>query len=175
MLVSADLAGGAPPASTVLPRCDSLEHAAAGAALDRLAAQRNLPSGPALVDAARHGDPAARDALRIVGERLGLGVANLINVFDPDLVVVGGGVSDAGALLLDPVREAAARYVLPGVGTRTRIELARHGAQAGVRGAALVAREQLTAAGAGATEAANAHAARSDDHELAPIVAGAAR
>ncbi len=144
LLVGADLADGAPAASHHFPRTDSFEYAAAGPALDRLAAARGLPRGPQLVEAARHGDPAARDALRIVGERLGLGIANLVNVFDPDLVVVGGGVSAAGDLLLAPVREAALRFVLPGVGTRTRIELARHGAQAGVRGAALVAREALT-------------------------------
>jgi glucokinase len=143
LLVGAELADGAPPEQQTFPRLDSLEHAAAGSALDRLAAARGLPRGAALVAAARRGEPAARDALRIAGERLGVGIANLINVFDPDLVLVGGGVSAAGELLLGPAREAARRFVVPGVGTRTRIELARHGEQAGVRGAALLAREAL--------------------------------
>ena len=77
--------------------------------------------------------------MRILGERLGVGVANAINVFDPEHVVIGGGVSRAGELLLEPAEESAARFVLPGVGTRTRIGLARYGPQAGVRGAALLA------------------------------------
>ena len=61
--------------------------------------------------------PATRDALdamRILGEALGVGIANAINTFDPDLVVVGGGVSTAGELLLDPARESAARFVVQG-------------------------------------------------------------
>jgi glucokinase len=58
-------------------------------------------------------------------------------------VVIGGGVSVAGNLLLDPAMEAAGRFILPGVGTRTRIELARYGPRAGVRGAAILAGQEL--------------------------------
>ena len=89
------------------------------------------------------GDPRALEAIRILGERVGIGVANAINVFDPDLVVIGGGVSAAGDLLLDPARETARRFVLPGVGRRTEVRLARYGPQAGVRGAALMAATEL--------------------------------
>jgi glucokinase len=67
----------------------------------------------------------------------------VVNIFDPELVVIGGGVSLAGELLLAPARESAARFILPGVGTRTQIQLARHGPQAGVRGAALLAGQEL--------------------------------
>ncbi len=81
--------------------------------------------------------------MRILGEALGVGIANAINTFDPDLVIVGGGVSNAGDLLLDPARESAARFVVPGVGTRTQIRLARYGPQAGVRGATLLAGQEL--------------------------------
>jgi glucokinase len=81
--------------------------------------------------------------MRILGEALGAGIANAINTFDPDLVIVGGGVSTAGELLLAPAREAAARFVVPGVGTRTDIRLARYGPQAGVRGATLLAGQEL--------------------------------
>ena len=59
------------------------------------------------------------------------------------MVAVGGGVSVAEELLLGPAREMARRYVLPGVGERTEIRLARHGSQAGVRGAALLAGLEL--------------------------------
>ncbi len=81
--------------------------------------------------------------MRILGEALGVGIANAINTFDPDLVIVGGGVSNAGDLLLEPARASAARFVVPGVGTRTQIRLARYGPQAGVRGATLLAGQEL--------------------------------
>jgi glucokinase len=58
-------------------------------------------------------------------------------------VIVGGGVSTAGELLLGPARESAQRFVVKGVGTRTQIRLARYGPQAGVRGATLLAGQEL--------------------------------
>ena len=95
------------------------------------------------MDAAAGGDADAIDCLRILGERLGIGIANMVNTFDPDVVVIGGGVSRAGDLLLEPARRVAQGYILEGVGTRTEIRLARYGPQAGVRGAALLARQEL--------------------------------
>jgi glucokinase len=95
------------------------------------------------VEGAREGDVHCQHVLRVLGERLGIGIANAINTFDPDLVVVGGGVSTAGGLLLDPARESAARFVVKGVGTKTEIRLARYGPQAGVRGATLLAGQEL--------------------------------
>src|SRR5204862_1602004 len=80
---------------------------------------------------------------RVLGGRLGIGIANAINTFDPDEVVIGGGVSVAGDLLLDPARETALRFVLPGVGERTEIRLARHLGGAGFRGAAMLAALEL--------------------------------
>jgi len=72
-------------------------------------------------------------------ERVGIGIANAINTFDPDEVVIGGGGALAGELLLAPAMRVARAYTLPGVGTRTVIRLARHGVRAGVLGAALLA------------------------------------
>jgi glucokinase len=80
--------------------------------------------------------------VRILGERLGIGIANAINLYDPLEVVIGGGVSNAGDLLLEPAERVAFRHVLPGVGTRTKIRLARHGPRAGVLGAALIAAQE---------------------------------
>jgi glucokinase len=141
-IIAANLEDGAPPAGR-FPHPASLEHHAAGRALDRLGLERGIGDGHAVVAAARTGDPEARDAIRIVGEALGIGIANAINTFDPNVVIVGGGVSTAGELLLGPAREAAARFVLPGVGTQTEIRLARYGPQAGVRGATLLAGQEL--------------------------------
>ena len=60
------------------------------------------------------------------------------------MVVLGGGISAAaGDLLLEPARRVAASYVMPGVGTATRITLARYANKAGMRGAALLAGHEL--------------------------------
>jgi glucokinase len=140
-LIGADLSGG-PPHSDAAPQPGSLERLAAGRALDALGRERGFPDGPAVVLAARDGDASALEAVHILGERLGVGIANAINVFDPEQVVIGGGVSAAGELLLEPARAVARRFVLPGVGTRTEIRLARYGPRAGVRGAALLAGQE---------------------------------
>jgi glucokinase len=143
IIIGADLSNGCPPNNSRPPHPGSLEELAAGRALDRLGAAHRIGDGHAVVEAARAGDPEARDCMRIVGERLGVGIANVVNIFDPELVVIGGGVSLAGELLLAPAKACAARFILPGVGTQTRIELARYGPKAGVRGAALLAGQEL--------------------------------
>jgi glucokinase len=141
------------------PQPGTLEALAAGHELDRLtraAAAANPHSaigvtlatsgkiaGPDTVRAAQAGDEVAIGLLRALGRRVGIGVANAINTFDPDVVAIGGGVSAAGELLLEPARESAWEYVREGVGTKTEIRLARSGPQAGVRGAALLARSEL--------------------------------
>jgi glucokinase len=76
-------------------------------------------------------------------QRVGLGVANAINTFDPDEVVIGGGAARAGDLLLEPATRVARAYAVPGLGTRTKIRLARAGARAGVLGAAMLAVHEL--------------------------------
>jgi glucokinase len=147
------------PPPTGFPQPGSLEALAAGHVLDRLAREaaaahprsalgRRLAAdgavgGPDAVSAAKDGDEVAIGAIATLGRRLGIGVANVINTFDPDVVAIGGGVSSAGELLLAPARAAAKEYVLPGVGTSTTIRIARSGPQAGVRGAALLARTEL--------------------------------
>lgn len=150
-IIGADVRHGSPPAVPHPPHPASLEALAAGPALGRLAAAAGAldghehPDGRDVVRAAHAGDEKARALLRTLGERIGIGVANAINTFDPDVVVLGGGVAAAGEWLLEPVREAAARYVIDGVGTKTEIRLARYGNDAGVRGAALLAAHELAA------------------------------
>jgi len=159
-IVGLDLAGGV-PAPTGFPQPGSLEFAAAGHALDRLAAQAaNLHPeselgqlraegkpvlGADAVRAARDGDEAAARMVEIWSQRVGIGIANAINTFDPEDVVIGGGAAQAGDLLLEPAKRVAAGYVLPGLGTKTTIRLARHGTGAGVLGAALLAEHELDA------------------------------
>jgi len=126
------------------PQPGTLESLASGSALNEIARECGVTPGR-VIDAARAGDAGALAAIELLGRRLGIGIANAINTFDPDLVVVGGGVSAAGELLLAPARAEAARFLLPGAGTRTEIRRARHGPLAGVRGAALLAGHELEA------------------------------
>jgi glucokinase len=140
-IVGADLRRAPFAHADDFPQPGSLESLASGSALNELGAERGIPPGT-VVDAARDGHPGARAAIDLLGRRLGIGIANAINVFDPELIVVGGGVCAAGELLLAPAREEAARYVLTGVGTTTEIRQARYGSGAGVRGAALLAGQE---------------------------------
>lgn len=173
-LVGLDLAGGVPD-PVRFPQPGSLEWFASGHAIDRLAAAcaREAPEsalgrllasgeevlGPAAVRAAREGDAHARGIIETWAGRLGIGVANAINTFDPDEVVIGGGAAQAGDLLLEPARRVALGYVLPGLGRRTKIRLARHGVRAGVLGAALLALHEFEDARAGAAAPAASRAA----------------
>ncbi len=142
-LIAADLSSGAPPHSDRPPQPGTLESLASGRALDRLARERGLADGRALVAAATAGDEQAAAAIALFGSRLGIGIANAINSFDPDEVVIGGGVSAAGELLLAPATRTARAFTVAGIGTRTTIRIARHGQDAGVRGAALLAARGL--------------------------------
>ena len=63
-------------------------------------------SGRHVSEAAREGDPAAAAIFATVGRRLGEGIAGLVNILDPEVVIVGGGVAEEGAVLLDPARHA---------------------------------------------------------------------
>jgi glucokinase len=105
-------------------------------------------TGPMVTEAAAGGDIAARHAFTAVGEWLGIGVANLVAAFDPECVVVGGGVSVAGEKLLDPARSALALSL---VGAAHRIIPPLHqaalGPQAGLVGAAALVREKVNLQG----------------------------
>src|SRR3954468_18508651 len=99
-------------------------------------------TGPMITELAREGDPVARGAMETIGRALGVGIANIVNIFCPQVIVIGGGVSEAGDLLLDPAREVRRRRALrPGVDD-VRVEAAAFGAEAGMVGAAMLAREQ---------------------------------
>lgn len=138
-LIAADLSAGAPAHSDRPPQPGTLESLASGRALDRLAREHGLADGRALVAAATAGEERAGAAIELFGARLGIGIANAINSFDPAEVVIGGGVSAAGPLLLEPATRTAREFTVAGIGTRTTIRIARHGQDAGVRGAALLA------------------------------------
>jgi glucokinase len=153
-----DLAG-AVPKPMGFPQPGSLAFVAAGHALDRPATVAgNIRPGSALarlraegkpvlgadvVDAALDGDDSAARMVEIWGQRVGIAVANAIHTFDPEEVVIGGDAARAGELLLEPARRVALEYLLPSLGARTKIRLARSGVSTGALDAALLARSEL--------------------------------
>lgn len=92
---------------------------------------------------ARAGDPIARAVWDETTAMLGRMVAVVVNVCEPELVVLGGGVTRAGAQLIDPVREAALRQAMPPAARACDVVLSRHGDAVGVLGAAAIAYERL--------------------------------
>ncbi|TYL46141.1 ROK family protein [Nocardioides sp. BGMRC 2183] len=94
--------------------------------------------GPEVAALARAGDTVAREAIASIGTWLGVGTAGLVSAFDPEVVVIGGGVSAVGDLLLEPARRALADS-LQGTDYREVPALvpARFGPEAGAIGAAL--------------------------------------
>jgi glucokinase len=136
------------------------EALASGRAIGRLARQRvsggagasllamaggdlEAITGELVGEAAVGGDPFARDVLADVGHYLGIGLANVVNIFDPEVIVVGGGAAaGTGELLLAPARESMTAYII-GLGWRepVRVVGAALGNDAGVVGAAVLARE----------------------------------
>lgn len=100
--------------------------------------------GEDVVALARQGDVGALDVLDEFARWVAVGLADLVDLFDPEVVVVGGGLIDAGVLLLEPVRRHFAEMVL-GAGHRElpRVEPALLGPSAGAIGAALLAADRL--------------------------------
>jgi glucokinase len=144
------------------PGCPSrgcLESVASGSALvreaRRLAAERPASglgraraagtqiTGPLVSELADQGDPAAVEALDQLGRWLGVGIANIANIFNPELVVIGGGVIAAGELILGPARAVLAERGLPPSAGATRVAAAHFGAESGMLGAAVFAYESI--------------------------------
>ncbi len=158
MIVDAD----GPPCPGRCPNHGCLEALVSGHALGiegaRLAAERpesalhearergDAITGLLVTELALAGDDAARAVIATMGANLGLGIVTLANVFNPEVVVVGGGAIGAGELLLEPAREVVAQRALPIARAGLRIVATHFGAEAGMMGAACAA---LDAAGVG--------------------------
>ncbi len=109
----------------------------------RLAAGREI-TGAIVTDLAHAGDPEARAVLAEIGRRLGYGLVGVVNVFNPELIVIGGGAVAAGDLLLDPAREVVSERALPPV-RDVPIVPTHFGGESGMLGAALLAFEAVAA------------------------------
>ena len=122
-----------------------LEALASGTAADGVARQLLGPAAEAsdLVVAAAAGDSSATAALAAIGRVLGSGLVTLVNVFNPEAIVVGGGFAAAGELVLGPAREVLATEALSPAREFVRVVYAELGPDAGVVGAALLGIEAL--------------------------------
>jgi glucokinase len=99
--------------------------------------------GEQVTEAARRGDPAALAVIDDFARWVALGIVNLVNVTDPEVVVVGGGLAGAADVVLDPIRRWVAELLFsPGQRPHPRIEAAQLGERSPAIGAALLARDR---------------------------------
>jgi glucokinase len=108
-------------------------------ALGRAVSLGGFVSGLDVTELALAGDADARAVLAGVGRSLGAGLASVVNIFEPEVIVIGGGAFAAGDLLLDPAREVVASQALAPSRDTVRIVPAALGEEAGLVGAALFA------------------------------------
>ena len=87
--------------------------------------------------AAKEGDPVARQIFRIMGEYIGMGLTSVVNLLNPEKIIIGGGVADAGDILLDPIRETIAKRAMT-IQREVEVVPAQLGNTAGVIGASLL-------------------------------------
>jgi glucokinase len=120
---------------------ESAARAAPESALGRrLAAGRDV-TGPLVTELAHAGDSAAVRVLDEVGRRLGAGLVGIVNAFNPEVIVIGGGAVAAGELLIGPARQVVGERALPPM-QDTPVVAAHFGDESGMLGAALLALEQ---------------------------------
>ena len=92
-----------------------------------------------VVEAARHGDLVAKDVLDETVTYLAMGIANIVSILNPEIVVLGGGLLQAGDLLLDPITREFKRWAQPLAAEQVRLELSALGEDAGLFGAGKLA------------------------------------
>jgi glucokinase len=88
---------------------------------------------------ARQGDPKAKELIAQAGRDLGRGLANLVSLLNPEIIVIGGGVAELGKMLLAPARESMKAWAQPLAAKQVRITRSRLGGRAGLLGAAKLA------------------------------------
>jgi glucokinase len=113
-----------------------LESLAAGPAIARAAGTTNAQD---VAEAARRGDRASTHIFLEAGRLLGYGVANLVSLFDPEIVVIGGGLAEASDLFLDALRKAVKERAQPIAASRVRIVTSPLGSRANLLGVARLA------------------------------------
>ncbi|RLC75430.1 MAG: ROK family protein [Chloroflexi bacterium] len=137
-----------------------LEALASGTAIARVARERVAQNVPTLMtdmtdgdperitarlvaEAAGQGDKVANEILTKAMDYLGIGMANLVNLFNPQLIVIGGGLTNIGERLFGPVRQAIEQHALRAAAQAVRVAPADLGDNVGVLGAAAVAQSRI--------------------------------
>lgn len=115
----------------------------AGRASSLAALPRGKLTAQEVAQAADAGDELARDVMHAAGQALGIAIAAAANLLDPDIVVIGGGVSQAGDLLLAPAREALAGHAVPDIARRIEVVPGQLGPRGALLGAAALALDLL--------------------------------
>lgn len=114
-----------------------------GSLMHEIAAKEGKVSGRTSFDAAKMGDSAANEVVLQYCNYVAIGVANLINIFQPNKVVIGGGISKEGDYLLDLVKKYAYQYDFNRSQEKTKIEIATLHNDAGIIGAAFAAKSRM--------------------------------
>ena len=96
-----------------------------------------------IILAAKNEDTLCIELLSEIGEKIGKGIAILINIFNPELLILGGTLSETGDYIRLPIRSAINKYSLSLVSTDTQLKLSKLGEKAGVIGACLIARNKV--------------------------------
>lgn len=104
-----------------------------------LARRAGADSAEQVVAAARNGDIRARDAIREAARYLGLGVANIVSILNPKMIVLGGGLMQAADLFLDSIKQTMEQWAQPVAARHVRLEVSALGDDAGLYGAARLA------------------------------------
>jgi glucokinase len=128
-------------------RCGCLEALAAGPGLARAASRemkvtRELTAAD-VAEAARRGDRAAQSVFQRAARALGAGVANLVSLFDPEVIVLSGGMAGAADLYLDELKRTVARYAQPLAAKQVKITISKLGPDANLLGMTRLANESL--------------------------------
>jgi glucokinase len=94
-------------------------------------------------EAARNSDRLAREVLERAAYYLGVGMVNIVNIFNPDMIIIGGGMAALGDVLIDPGRKMVKERAFPISSRKISIVAAQLGNEAGVYGAAAFVREKM--------------------------------
>lgn len=96
-----------------------------------------------ILQAAINDDVLSIELLAEIGEKIGRGIALLINIFNPELVIIGGSISSTGNYIQLPIRSALNKYSLSLVNNDTHLKISKLGSKAGIMGASLLARNKI--------------------------------
>lgn len=91
-----------------------------------------------VAEAANQGDAVAQKIFAIIGEYIGLGLASVVNVLNPEKIIIGGGVAGAGEILFNPIKETLLKRAMPISGSAVQVVPAQLGNNAGIIGASLL-------------------------------------